>query len=84
MMRAREDHIRGRNTMLRRDAIIRCPCRTIVAAGFFLLSLPALYGQTSTGGETIVMLRHGEKPAGGLGQLSCKGLNRALSAIRAH
>jgi len=30
-------------------------------------------------GETIVLIRHGEKPAGGLGQLSCKGLNRSLA-----
>jgi len=30
-------------------------------------------------GETIVLLRHGEKPPGGLGQLTCKGLNRALA-----
>ncbi len=29
--------------------------------------------------EIIVVVRHGEKPQGGLGQLSCKGLNRALS-----
>jgi hypothetical protein len=29
--------------------------------------------------ETIVLLRHGEKPPGGLGQLSCIGLNRALA-----
>jgi hypothetical protein len=29
--------------------------------------------------ETIVAIRHGEKPAAGLGQLSCKGLNRALA-----
>jgi hypothetical protein len=29
--------------------------------------------------ETIVVLRHGEKPPGGLGQLSCFGLNRALA-----
>ena len=28
--------------------------------------------------ETIVFMRHGEKPADGLGQLTCKGLNRAL------
>jgi hypothetical protein len=31
------------------------------------------------GTETIVVIRHGEKPVGGLGQLSCKGLNRALA-----
>jgi hypothetical protein len=29
--------------------------------------------------ETIVCLRHGEKPPGGLGQLNCRGLNRALA-----
>ena len=29
--------------------------------------------------ETIVMVRHGEKPALGLGQLDCQGLNRALA-----
>jgi hypothetical protein len=29
--------------------------------------------------ETIVMVRHGEKPAAGLGQLNCQGLNRALA-----
>jgi hypothetical protein len=35
-------------------------------------------GQT-TGQETIVFLRHGEKPDSGLGQLNCQGLNRALA-----
>jgi hypothetical protein len=29
--------------------------------------------------ETIVLVRHGEKPALGLGQLNCQGLNRALA-----
>lgn len=29
--------------------------------------------------ETIVFIRHAEKAPGGLGQLSCKGLNRALA-----
>jgi hypothetical protein len=29
--------------------------------------------------ETIVCLRHGEKPKAGLGQLTCRGLNRALA-----
>lgn len=36
-------------------------------------------GSSDAATETIVVLRHGEKPAGGLGQLSCKGLNRALA-----
>ena len=47
-----------------------------------------VYGQTNsvrptgTNGltvETIVCIRHGEKPPGGLGQLTCRGLNRALA-----
>jgi hypothetical protein len=29
--------------------------------------------------ETLICIRHGEKPATGLGQLSCQGLNRALA-----
>jgi hypothetical protein len=31
------------------------------------------------GTQTLVFLRHAEKPAGGLGQLNCQGLNRALN-----
>lgn len=29
--------------------------------------------------DTIVLVRHGEKPKAGLGQLNCQGLNRALA-----
>ena len=29
--------------------------------------------------ETLICVRHGEKPPGGLGQLTCRGLNRALA-----
>ena len=29
--------------------------------------------------QTIVFLRHGEKPSAGLGQITCQGLNRALA-----
>jgi hypothetical protein len=29
--------------------------------------------------QTIVFMRHGEKPAGGYGQITCQGLNRALA-----
>jgi hypothetical protein len=36
----------------------------------------AVVGQTV---ETIVCIRHGEKSPGGLGQLDCQGLNRALA-----
>ena len=53
---------------------------------FFILALPfllpanALAQEVNPAGiETIVMLRHGEKPEAGLGQISCQGLNRALA-----
>ena len=39
--------------------------------------VPANAAAPST--QTIVFLRHGEKPALGLGQLNCQGLNRALA-----
>ncbi len=39
-----------------------------------VLSLHLLAAQ-----ETIVAIRHAEKPPGGLGQLNCEGLNRALA-----
>ncbi len=43
-------------------------------------SLPSFAAQMpQVNGETIVLIRHGEKPAAGLGQLTCKGLNRALA-----
>jgi len=29
--------------------------------------------------QTIVFLRHGEKPSGGYGQITCQGLNRSLA-----
>lgn len=41
-----------------------------------------LHGQTNPtppSVETLICLRHGEKPPLGLGQLSCAGLNRALA-----
>jgi hypothetical protein len=46
-----------------------------------VLSLLAFFGSVATSGaeQTIVFFRHGEKPAGGNGQLTCQGLNRALA-----
>ncbi|WP_158809456.1 hypothetical protein [Beijerinckia sp. L45] len=48
-----------------------------------LLALGALAAAPAsaqtTGHETIVFVRHGEKPDAGLGQLDCQGLNRALA-----
>jgi hypothetical protein len=54
--------------------------KTTVALSF-LASLGCAGQSTQTGAttETLVIFRHGEKPTGGLGQLSCRGLNRALA-----
>ncbi len=49
-----------------------CLAAPLALAGVALAAAPAK-------DETIVFLRHGEKPDAGLGQLSCKGLNRALA-----
>jgi hypothetical protein len=35
--------------------------------------------RSDPGVETIVFIRHGEKPEKGLGQITCRGLNRALA-----
>ncbi|WGS49800.1 histidine phosphatase family protein [Paraburkholderia sp. D15] len=46
------------------------------------LTLPnahAADNQTGAQTETLVFVRHGEKPAAGYGQLNCQGLNRALA-----
>jgi hypothetical protein len=44
-----------------------------------LTSLVLVTAANARAEQTIVFFRHGEKPAGGLGQLTCQGLNRALA-----
>lgn len=58
-----------------------CAAAVWLALGGCRRSQPSAYG-TAGGTETIVVIRHGEKAAGGLGQLSCRGLNRALALPR--
>ncbi|MGA9615628.1 MAG: histidine phosphatase family protein [Serratia proteamaculans] len=38
-----------------------------------------LFSQNALAQETLIFVRHGEKPANSSGQLTCKGLNRALA-----
>lgn len=47
--------------------------------GLALCVTLGLLAAPADGDTTIVIVRHGEKPAQGLGQLSCKGLNRSLA-----
>jgi hypothetical protein len=58
--------------------------RTLCAISLVLALLPP--GQTQEPSkaadskvETIIFIRHGEKPLSGLGQITCQGLNRALA-----
>jgi hypothetical protein len=48
----------------------------IASFAALLLAVCAVNAQAD---ETIVFFRHGEKPSGGLGQLTCQGLNRAVA-----
>jgi hypothetical protein len=50
------------------------PARFLLSAVSLLLSIGCAQAQ-----ETIVAIRHAEKTAASLGQLTCKGLNRALA-----
>ena len=42
-------------------------------------SVAVTKASSTAGTETLVFFRHGEKPSGGYGQLTCQGLNRALA-----
>lgn len=42
-------------------------------------ALAGLVSVEAAAADRIVFIRHGEKPAQGLGQLDCRGLNRALA-----
>ena len=53
---------------------VRKPARFLLNAVSLLLSIGCAHAQ-----ETIVAIRHAEKPPTSLGQLTCKGLNRALA-----
>jgi hypothetical protein len=60
--------------------------RTLSAISLVLALVTHLQGQTPQPAkpaeakvETIIFIRHAEKPAAGLGQINCRGLNRALA-----
>jgi hypothetical protein len=51
----------------------------VAAISLSLLLLDRTRAWSDDAVETIVLVRHGEKPDKGLGQLDCHGLNRALA-----
>lgn len=52
----------------------------LLVAGAVALAVHAddVFARPVDGVQTLVFLRHAEKPADGLGQLTCQGLNRAI------
>jgi hypothetical protein len=55
----------------------------IVCIVALVLALSGAYCARADGAaETIVIMRHGEKPLAGYGQLTCQGLNRAMALPR--
>jgi hypothetical protein len=56
--------------------------RPAAAGALFALTLGLSAISPAAAVETIIFIRHGEKPEAGLGQLSCRGLNRALALPR--
>jgi regulation of enolase protein 1 (concanavalin A-like superfamily) len=50
---------------------------TLATATFDSTAVTA--ASATTGTETLVFMRHGEKPTGGYGQLTCQGLQRSIA-----
>ena len=59
-------------------AYMALPSLLAVSALFLSLESSESRAQPVDGTQTLVFLRHAEKPDGGLGQLNCQGLNRAI------
>jgi hypothetical protein len=53
--------------------------RPRLSAACTLLFLLTATAGVASAQQTLVFFRHGEKPSGGLGQITCQGLNRALA-----
>lgn len=70
----------SRPLTLRSAGLVLAICLPLTALWVTVLRAnPAQNAAPSGGGETVVLVRHGEKPPTGLGQLTCKGLNRSLA-----
>ncbi len=59
-------------------AYVLLPAVLVASALFVTLESRESRAQQVNGTQTLVFLRHAEKPVGGLGQLNCQGLNRAI------
>ena len=64
-------------SMLRRPALAVVTC--LIGGMTSAIAIAAAPPAASTSVQRIVVIRHGEKPTAGLGQLSCRGLARAIA-----
>jgi len=64
---------------LKRYSYIMLPLLLVGGAIGLTLESRTSRAEQVDGVQTLVFLRHGEKPLGGLGQLNCQGLNRAMN-----
>jgi hypothetical protein len=55
------------------------PRQRLLAVALVVFTFVIAAASQARAEQTIVFLRHGEKPSGGEGQLTCQGLNRALA-----
>ncbi|MGY4816427.1 histidine phosphatase family protein [Pseudomonas chlororaphis subsp. piscium] len=63
---------------LQRRSYVFFPALMLTSALLLSLESSESRAQPADGTQTLIFLRHAEKPAGGLGQLNCQGLNRAI------
>ncbi|TVT84789.1 histidine phosphatase family protein [Pseudomonas sp. H3(2019)] len=63
---------------LKPRTLVFCAALLMTCVLFLALEASERRAQPTDGTQTLVFLRHAEKPAGGLGQLNCQGLNRAI------
>ena len=59
-------------------ALAAIPLLLIAAAVTLTSHADKVFAEPVNGVQTLVFMRHAEKPADGLGQLTCQGLNRAI------
>ncbi|MDO7926913.1 hypothetical protein Q6A51_09000 [Pseudomonas sp. KFB-139] len=62
----------------RRYAWLFFPALLIACVAFWFAIGSRVQAEPKNGTQTLVFLRHAEKPSMGLGQLNCQGLNRAI------
>jgi hypothetical protein len=63
---------------MRRCAYFLLPTLVVCSAVLFFSTGRGVHAEAKNGTQTLVFLRHAEKPDMGLGQLNCQGLNRAI------